>query len=54
MSITKQPTLATFKTIIKRQHDYKKKNNSSRLQTSTETNENYGFSRGADYWREKL
>ena len=34
LSITKQPTLATFKTIIKRQHDYKKKHNSSKLQTT--------------------
>ena len=53
MSITKQPTLATFKTIIKRQHDYKKKNNSSQSKTNIEANEHYGFSRGADYWRKK-
>ena len=53
MSITTQPTLATFKTIIKRQHDYKKENNLSKLNTATKTNNDYGFSRGADYWREK-
>src|SRR5690625_2844414 len=53
MIITTQTTLATFKTIIKRQHDYKMKNNLSKLDTTTKTNNDYGFSRGADYWREK-
>ena len=53
MSITTQPTLATFKTIIKRQGDFKKKDSLSKTTIATKTNQDYGFSRGADYWRIK-
>lgn len=52
MSITTQPTLSTFKTVIKRQHEHQQKNTLSTLST-TQTNSNYGFSRSVDYWREK-
>lgn len=53
MSITNQPTLATFKTIIKRQADYKKKENLSNVNPALKTNEDYGFTRGPDYWRKR-
>ena len=53
MSITNQPTLATFKTIIKRQADYKKKENLSNVNPALRTNEDYGFTRGPDYWRKR-
>ena len=52
MSITTQPTLATFKTIARRQYDDQKKASSSKLNTAAKTDNNYGFTRGADYWRE--
>lgn len=50
LSITKQPTLATFKTVIKRQYDYQKKNSLAHLGTATHINNDYGFSRGPDYF----
>ncbi|WP_338488288.1 hypothetical protein [Ruoffia tabacinasalis] len=53
MSITNQPTLATFKTIIKRQADYKEKENLSNVNPALKTNEDYGFTRGPDYWRKR-
>ena len=53
LSITQQPTLATFITIIKRQSDYKKNESSSNVNTTLNTNEDYGFTRGAGYWRNR-
>lgn len=50
LSITKQPTLSTFKTIIKRQNEYYEKNNKSDLKNRKESYEDYGFSRGSKYY----
>jgi len=49
LSITKQPTLSTFKTIIKRQYEHKKNSGSSHSK-SIRTDKDYGFSRGSDYF----
>ena len=49
LSITKQPTLSTFKTIIKRQYKHKK-NSGSSYSKSAQTDTDYGFSRGSDYF----
>ncbi|MEI3615003.1 IS21 family transposase [Pseudogracilibacillus sp. SO30301A] len=49
ISITKQPTLSTFKTIIKRQYEHKKNSGSSHSK-SVRTDTDYGFSRGSDYF----
>ncbi len=54
MSITHQPTLATFKTVIKRQHDFKKKENKLEDKTVVKIDDSYGFRRGAEYWRDRL
>lgn len=48
LSITKQPTLSTFKTIIKRQ--YERKNSDISHSTSIQTDTDYGFSRGSNYF----
>lgn len=49
LSITNQPSLATFKTILKRQNE--KENVSKKLDTKQEiVSENHGFTRGADYF----
>ncbi len=53
LSIAQQPSLATFKTIIKRQFDYKKRESSPNMNTALNTSEDYGFTRGASYWRNK-
>lgn len=47
MSITSQPTLSTFKTTLKRQHQ---KNVKKQTHSSQETDNNHGFTRGADYF----
>src|SRR5699024_3464163 len=49
LSITEHPVLSTFKTIIKSQHEHKNKTESSRSK-SIRANEDYGFSRGSDYF----
>lgn len=49
LSITKQPTLSTFKTIIKRQYEHKKNSGSSHSK-SFRTDQDYGFSRGSNYF----
>lgn len=53
MSITQQPTLATFKTVIKRQSDYQKKEHALNNRSAQKANEDYGFTRGAGYWRNR-
>lgn len=53
MSITQQPTLATFKTVIKRQSDYQKKEHVLNNRSAQKANEDYGFTRGAGYWRNR-
>ncbi|UUX35235.1 IS21 family transposase [Fundicoccus culcitae] len=50
LSITQQPTLATFKTIIQRQYNYKNKNQSEKARTN-QANDGYGYSRGSEYFR---
>lgn len=50
LSIATQPTLSTFKTIIKRQADFKKNPSSSE---ATQTDDTYGFSRGSEYFGRK-
>ena len=49
LSVTKQPVLSTFKTIIKRQYEHTK-NNDSLHSNSIRTDQDYGFSRGSDYF----
>lgn len=53
MSITQQSTLATFKTVIKRQSDYQKKEHALNNRSAQKANEDYGFTRGAGYWRNR-
>ena len=49
LSITEHPALSTLKTIIKRQYEHKK-NSGSSLSKLIRTDQDYGFSRGSDYF----
>lgn len=50
LSIIKQPTLSTFKTIIKRQNEYYERNNRTDLKNRKKSYEDYDFSRGPKYY----
>ena len=49
VSITSQPTLSTFKTTLKRQHQ-RKKTLAEKTPSIIQTDNNYGFTRGAEYF----